>query len=48
VHSRISDVDQDIVTYTTGMEFVEPSERVAAAIARYLETVKTNRAPTSP
>ena len=48
VHSRISDVDQDIVTYTTGMEFVEPSERVAAAITRYLETVKTNRAPTSP
>ena len=23
VHSRISDVDQDIVTYRTGLEFVE-------------------------
>src|SRR5205814_1175745 len=31
VHSRISDVDQDIVTYRTGVEFVEPSDRVAAA-----------------
>jgi hypothetical protein len=43
VHSRISDVDQDIVTYRTGVEFVEPSERVTAAIAEYLESVKTDR-----
>ena len=43
VHSRISDVDQDIVTYRTGMEFVEPSARVVSAIAEYLETVKSNR-----
>jgi hypothetical protein len=43
VHSRISDVDQDIVTYRTGMEFVEPSERVTAAIAAFLEAVKANR-----
>ena len=43
VHSRISDVDQDIVTYRTGMEFVEPSERVTAAIREFLETVKSNR-----
>lgn len=43
VHSRISDVDQDIVTYRTGVEFVEPSERVAAAIGEFLDTVKANR-----
>src|SRR5688500_1340893 len=43
VHSRISDVDQDIVTYRTGVEFVEPSERVTAAIREFLETVKSNR-----
>ena len=43
VHSRISDVDQDIVTYRNGMEFVEPSERVTAAIGEFLETVKANR-----
>jgi hypothetical protein len=43
VHSRISDVDQDIVTYRSGMEFVEPSERVAGAIAAFLESLKANR-----
>ena len=43
VHSRISDVDQDIVTYRTGVEFVEPSDRVVQAIADFLDTVKTNR-----
>jgi hypothetical protein len=43
VHSRICDVDQDIVTYATGVEFVEPSERVQAAIAGYLESVKLHR-----
>jgi hypothetical protein len=43
VHSRISDVDQGIVTYRSGMEFVEPSERVTAVIAEYLDTVKADR-----
>ena len=43
VHSRISDVDQDLVTYRTGLEFVEPSERVLAALTTYLESVKANR-----
>jgi hypothetical protein len=43
VHSRISDVDQDIVTYRTGMEFVEPSERVTSALAEYLDSVKVDR-----
>ena len=42
-HSRISDVDQEIVTYRTGIEFVEPSERVSAVIAEFLETLKANR-----
>lgn len=43
VHSRISDVDQDIVTYRTGMEFVEVSDRIDAAISEFLKTVKVNR-----
>ena len=43
VHCHISDVDQDIVTYKTGLEFVEPSERVSSAIASYLESVKFHR-----
>jgi hypothetical protein len=43
VHSRISDVDQDVVTYRTGLEFVEPSQRVADVIAQFLDEVKANR-----
>ena len=43
VHSHISDVDQDIVTYRTGIEFVEPAERVLSAITEFLETVKVKR-----
>ena len=43
VHSRISEVDQDIVTYRSGLEFVDVSDRVAAAIAGFLDTVKTTR-----
>jgi hypothetical protein len=36
-HSRISDVDQDIITYRTGVEFIELSDRVAAAIADFVD-----------
>jgi hypothetical protein len=43
VHSRISDVDQDVVTYRTGIEFVEASERVVHAIAEFLESIKATR-----
>jgi hypothetical protein len=43
VHSRISDVDQDIVTYRTGLEFVEPSQRTIGAIAEFLQAVKADR-----
>jgi len=43
VHSCISDVDQDIVTYRTGLEFVETAERVEHAIADYIAQLKTTR-----
>ncbi|HVZ24370.1 MAG TPA: PilZ domain-containing protein [Vicinamibacterales bacterium] len=43
VHSRISDVDQEIVTYRTGVEFVEPPERVREAIGAFVDSVKTAR-----
>jgi len=42
-HSRISDVDQEIVTYRSGIEFVELSDRVRAVIAEFLETLKAHR-----
>lgn len=43
VHSEISDVEQDVVIYRTGIEFVEPSEHVASAIAEFLESVRMHR-----
>ena len=43
VHSRISDVDQDIVTYRTGLEFIETSDRVTSVIAEFLEAVRIDR-----
>ena len=42
-HSRISDVDQEVVTYRSGIEFVELSDRVRAVISEFLETLKAHR-----
>jgi hypothetical protein len=42
-HSRISEVDQEIVTYRSGIEFVEPSEHVREVIAGFLDTLKAQR-----
>jgi hypothetical protein len=42
-HSRISDVDQEIVTYRSGIEFIELSERVREVIAGFLDTLRANR-----
>jgi hypothetical protein len=42
-HSRISDVDQDVVTYQSGVEFVEPSEHVAGAIAEFIRLLRQER-----
>jgi hypothetical protein len=38
-HSRISDVDQDIIMYRSGVEFVEPSDRVLDAITHFVDTL---------
>ena len=43
IHCRISDVDQDVVTYRSGLEFVEPSERIDTAIQEFLESIKNSR-----
>lgn len=42
-YSKISDVDQDVVTYRTGLEFVDAPERVTAVIARFLDEMKATR-----
>jgi PilZ domain len=42
-HSRISDVDQDVVIYRTGIEFIEPAERVASVISEFIEFLRLER-----
>ena len=41
VHCSISDVDQEVVLYRSGIEFIEPSDRVVAVIADFVDAVKT-------
>jgi hypothetical protein len=42
-HCRISDVDQEIVHYRSGVEFIEPSDRIVEAIAEFIEAIKAGR-----
>ena len=42
-HSRISDVDQDIVTYLSGVQFIEPSEHAAAAIQHFVDALSKEK-----
>ena len=42
-HCRISDVDQELVTYRSGIEFIEPTERVSLVIADFIDVIKAGR-----
>lgn len=42
-HCRISDVEQEMVVYRSGIEFIEPSERIITAISEFIEAIKTGR-----
>ena len=42
-HCSISDVDQELVTYRSGVEFVEPAERVFGAISSFIQAIKDGR-----
>jgi len=43
VHSRVSDMDRDEVTYRSGLEFVDVSDRIVEAIGAYLDSLKADR-----
>lgn len=45
-YCTVCDVDQESVLYRSGIEFVEPSERVAAAIGEFIGEVKDGRRAT--
>jgi hypothetical protein len=43
VHCSITDVEQELVIYLTGLEFIEPSDRVAAAISDFIDAITAGR-----
>lgn len=43
-HSSICDVDQDNITYRSGIEFIEPSERVSEAIQHFVDELGMQKA----
>jgi hypothetical protein len=43
-HCSIADVDRDVVTYRSGVEFVEMSDRIDAVILGFLDSLKSKRA----
>jgi hypothetical protein len=42
-HCTIIDVDQELVRYRSGVQFVEPSDHVAGAIAAFVQTIRDER-----
>jgi PilZ domain len=45
VHSKISEFDQDGVTYRSGIEFIEAPERVADVISEFVTELRGERTP---
>jgi PilZ domain-containing protein len=43
VHCSITDVEQELVIYLTGLEFIEPSDRVATAISDFIDAITAGR-----
>jgi hypothetical protein len=42
-HCSISDVDQEVVLYRSGIEFIEPAERVATVVSEFIDAVRNGR-----
>jgi|SRR5215208_3705503 len=42
-HCSITDVEHELVLYRAGIEFIEPSERIATVIAEFIEAITTGR-----
>jgi hypothetical protein len=43
VHCSITDVEEEMVVYRAGIEFIEPPERIASAIGDFIDAVTTGR-----
>jgi hypothetical protein len=42
-HCSISDVDQDVVLYRSGVEFIEAPDRVSSVISEFIDAVVSGR-----
>jgi len=42
-HCSISDVEHEGVTYRSGVEFIEPSDRVNGVILQFIDSIKAGR-----
>jgi hypothetical protein len=42
-HCSITDVDHELVVYRSGVEFVEPSERVDRVVLEFLDAIRDGR-----
>ena len=43
VHSRISDVEHELVLYRSGIEFTEPNPHVTEVISSFVDAIKSGR-----
>ena len=42
-HCSITDVEEGLVLYRAGIEFIEPAERVRTAISDFIDAIKSGR-----
>ena len=42
-HCTISDVEQELVVYRSGIEFIEPADRVYSVISDFIDAIKDGR-----
>jgi len=42
-HCSITDVEQELVLYKAGIEFIEPPERIASVIREFIDAIQTGR-----
>ena len=42
-HCSITDVEQELVLYRAGIEFIEPSDRVYSVISEFIDAIKGGR-----
>jgi hypothetical protein len=43
VHCSITDVDEDVVIYRSGIEFIDPPDRVSSVVTDFIDAVVSGR-----